>query len=210
MKLTEVQNKILKAFQNEFINNCGNLISLDKLSMVTNIPCEQLNNEIEKLQRVIYIEKITAKLTVKSSVLNIKIFKRAGKIKYKLIILPVPIEISDDDITIVDPLESVEKIGTTSKPTPEVLQMSKIMQDELDTFVIKNQKYGNSFDKSVEKYGLISALTRMSDKWNRLETLILNRENGNDTDESLLDTLKDLANYSNMTIKFLEHEKSKK
>lgn len=72
----------------------------------------------------------------------------------------------------------------------------------------KNDKYGNSFGISVEKYGLISALTRMSDKWNRLETLILNKDNGTD-DESLKDTLLDLSNYCLMTIIELENQELK-
>lgn len=207
MKLTEQQNKILKALQNEFINNHGNLISLDKLSIVTNIPCERLNKEIEKLQRLICIEKITEKLADKSSVLNVKIFNDGGKIKYKFISVSVHVanfnSDDNDNITIIDPLESVGEV--TGESNPRALQMSTIMQDELNTFVIKNKKYGNSFDKSVEKYGLISALTRMSDKWNRLETLILNRENGADTDESLTDILKDLANYCNLTVMYMEN-----
>lgn len=76
---------------------------------------------------------------------------------------------------------------------------------EKEIYKQKNEKYGNSFDKSVEKYGLISALTRISDKFNRLETLILNHDNGTD-DESLIDTLMDMANYCNMTILALENE----
>jgi len=72
----------------------------------------------------------------------------------------------------------------------------------------KNDKYGNSFGISVEKYGLISALTRMSDKWNRLENLILNKDNGTN-DESLKDTLLDLSNYCLMTIIELENQELK-
>ena len=72
-----------------------------------------------------------------------------------------------------------------------------------ETYIQKNEKYGNSFDKSLEKYGLISALTRISDKFNRLETLILNNDNGT-TDESLQDTCEDMANYLIMLAKYIE------
>lgn len=81
--------------------------------------------------------------------------------------------------------------------------MEHLLNQELSVYELKNQKYGDSFNKSVEKYGLISALTRMSDKWNRIENLILTHDNGTD-DESLKDSLMDLANYCNMTILFLE------
>ena len=65
--------------------------------------------------------------------------------------------------------------------------------------VAKNKRYGDSFSKTVQHYGLISALTRMSDKWNRIETLILGRA-GESADESLVDSLTDLANYCIMTV----------
>lgn len=66
-------------------------------------------------------------------------------------------------------------------------------------YLIKNQKYGDSFGLSVRKYGPIAALTRLSDKWNRIENLMLHNDNGT-ADESLRDTLIDMANYCLMTI----------
>ena len=63
----------------------------------------------------------------------------------------------------------------------------------------KNNDYGDSFGTSVKKYGLISALTRISDKFNRLESLIL-KGRQEVTNESLEDTLIDLASYCIMTI----------
>ena len=65
--------------------------------------------------------------------------------------------------------------------------------------VAKNKRYGDSFSKTVQHYGLISALTRMSDKWNRIETLILGNADES-ADESLVDSLTDLANYCIMTV----------
>ena len=65
--------------------------------------------------------------------------------------------------------------------------------------VAKNKRYDDSFSKTVRKYGLISALTRMGDKWSRTEALILHHATES-ADESLTDTLMDLANYCLMTI----------
>ena len=80
----------------------------------------------------------------------------------------------------------------------------KKQTDEMnDTFILKNRNYGNSFEISLNKYGIIAALTRLSDKFNRLETLILKGENGT-SDESIADTLIDLANYSVMTAVYLK------
>lgn len=72
-----------------------------------------------------------------------------------------------------------------------------------ETYKQKNAAYGDSFGISVQKYGMISALTRMSDKWNRLENLILHPEQDSG-DEKLADTLLDLANYCIMSFMELE------
>lgn len=74
-----------------------------------------------------------------------------------------------------------------------------------DIYIQKNTKYGDSFSRSIDKYGNIAALTRISDKFNRLESLILANQDGSDTDESIRDTLLDLANYALMT--YIELEK---
>ena len=69
-----------------------------------------------------------------------------------------------------------------------------------DTYIKKNSDYGDSFGKSYEKYGVVAAMVRMEDKWNRLENLIINHGGVVLVDnESIEDTLLDLANYAIMT-----------
>lgn len=58
----------------------------------------------------------------------------------------------------------------------------------------KNTAYGDSFGQSIAKYGKIAGLTRISDKFNRLENLILNPDI-NVGDEKVNDTLLDMASY---------------
>ena len=72
-------------------------------------------------------------------------------------------------------------------------------------YAIKNQKYGDSFSVTVQKYGIIAALTRLSDKWQRFETLILTKDSGT-PDESIRDTLLDMANYCIMTVMELDQK----
>ena len=72
-------------------------------------------------------------------------------------------------------------------------------------YTIKNQKYGDSFSVTVQKYGIIAALTRLSDKWQRFETLILTKDPGT-PDESIRDTLLDMANYCIMTVMELDQK----
>lgn len=80
------------------------------------------------------------------------------------------------------------------------------MKNVLDTmhgiFVTKNQKYGESFERSLDKYGSIAALVRISDKFNRVENLIINSDEGT-PDESIIDTLIDMANYCIMTAVYM-------
>ena len=63
----------------------------------------------------------------------------------------------------------------------------------------KNAAYGNSFGETYQKLGIISAVTRISDKYNRLCNLATNPDIDN-LGESIEDTLKDLAAYSIMTL----------
>lgn len=74
-----------------------------------------------------------------------------------------------------------------------------------ETYKSKNQLYGDAFGETIQKYGLISALTRMHDKFSRIETMILGEL---EDEESLRDSLMDLANYCLMTV--LESEISSK
>ena len=74
-----------------------------------------------------------------------------------------------------------------------------------ETYVQKNKAYGNSFTETFEKLGPISAVTRISDKYNRLVNLTTNH-NIDFGDESIKDTLLDMANYCIMT--YMELEKS--
>ena len=75
---------------------------------------------------------------------------------------------------------------------------SKVLSEMQDIFSVKNKKYGNSVENSIDKYGYVSSLTRIHDKFSRFEYLVLNGEKGTD-DESIYDTLIDMANYCIMT-----------
>lgn len=69
----------------------------------------------------------------------------------------------------------------------------------------KNESYGNAFGQSCDKYGVVSALTRLNDKLNRLDSLYKSSEKAV-FGESFSDTLTDLAAYAIMTIEWLESQ----
>lgn len=77
-----------------------------------------------------------------------------------------------------------------------------------DLYEKKSACYGDSFGQTYEKLGIISAVTRISDKFNRLCTLATNKDLDN-LGESLDDTLIDLAAYSIMTLIERRNEKVK-
>lgn len=86
-----------------------------------------------------------------------------------------------------------------------VQQFMDITTDMTKTYEAKNHDYGNSFDQSLDKFGLIASVVRMGDKMNRLETLVIKKAQVKD--ESIKDTLLDLANYAIMTIMWLNNKK---
>ena len=90
-----------------------------------------------------------------------------------------------------------------SNVNERIERIRKRMEQRLETYARKNELYGDSFNKTFKAYGPVSALSRIRDKVDRAETLILNPEI-DPNNESLIDTLMDLANYCDMTIEALE------
>lgn len=80
-----------------------------------------------------------------------------------------------------------------------------VLSEMKDTYVKKNSDYGNSFDISLDKFGLIASVVRLSDKFNRIEQLIKNKEQ-QVKDESIRDTLMDMANYCAMTVAWMDQQ----
>lgn len=87
-------------------------------------------------------------------------------------------------------------------------EIQKIAQDIADLVARKNRDYGNSFDKTMDEYGMTAYFLRLEDKVSRLKSL-----NKSDTqlvaDESIEDTLKDIIGYTLLMINYLrskEHE----
>lgn len=78
---------------------------------------------------------------------------------------------------------------------------NKITEELRETYLAKNADYGDSFTESMDKFGLIASVVRMGDKMGRLESLY---DKEGLVDESIRDTLMDLANYAIMTVMWME------
>lgn len=106
-----------------------------------------------------------------------------------------------------------DELETENKDVIKKIEVDKNVQsfiniaNELcDLYEKKNKAYGNSFGDTYKKLGIISAVTRISDKYNRLCNLATN-PNIDNLGESIEDTLKDLAAYSIMTLTELRNRK---
>ena len=77
-----------------------------------------------------------------------------------------------------------------------------------DLYDAKNRDYGDSFGQSFRKWGLPMACIRLGDKLNRLESFA-QKKDMLVSDESVEDTLRDMANYAIMTLIELRMAKQK-
>lgn len=96
-----------------------------------------------------------------------------------------------------------EVYNNTETITKEYVdEFKKIINKLHDTYKKKNSDYGNSFDKTLDFWGLQAAGIRMSDKLQRFNNIV---KNGSFKvkDESIIDTLEDLATYAIMTVMYL-------
>lgn len=70
----------------------------------------------------------------------------------------------------------------------------------------KNDRYGDSFYKSLNKHGNKAFEVRLEDKINRMSNLFEKNDTASDTDEGLIDTITDIAGYC---ILYLTYKKEK-
>lgn len=74
-------------------------------------------------------------------------------------------------------------------------------------YIAKNTDYDDSFGKGIDSMGYVSAIVRMEDKMNRVKALLISPDQAK-VDESVSDTLLDLANYALMLMTEYELRKS--
>lgn len=72
-----------------------------------------------------------------------------------------------------------------------------VLDEMKDLHAKKNKDYGNAFHKSFEEFGVTAGVVRLNDKMERVKSLVKNGK-AEVKDESLMDTLKDMASYAVM------------
>ena len=104
--------------------------------------------------------------------------------------------------------KALELINNTKiKPLEDSkIEKHKLICEKLNKlYEAKNTDYSDSFGKSYKEYGLTMPCIRLEDKLNRLKSLNFSRSI-KVKDESIEDTLMDLANYAIMTLIELDGE----
>lgn len=83
---------------------------------------------------------------------------------------------------------------------------ASIVKEMTELYAKKNHDYGNSFDEGCDKIGTGYPLGRLLDKMNRL-IACMGKEDEMQINESIEDTLTDLACYSVMTLSYLKRKR---
>lgn len=103
--------------------------------------------------------------------------------------------------------EQMERLRTMTsepkandRPDPFV----EICKEIMDLHEKKNHDYGGSFDKTMNRFGPVALTIRLSDKLNRFESLVMTEAKVKE--ESIIDTLKDLASYAIMSVAWYEEQ----
>ena len=97
--------------------------------------------------------------------------------------------------------DCLDKAVVAVRVSDNVEQFMSITNNMAKTYAAKNHDYGNSFEQSLDKFGLVASVVRLGDKMNRIESLI--KKEAQVKDESIKDTLLDMANYAIMTVMWM-------
>jgi hypothetical protein len=136
---------------------------------------KELNKYIDTLES----NKDFEKLKKLEATLN----KRQEAIKKKLV--------EDYDNKDIEKMTN-EEINNFLKTQDKIQKYQSIQNELLETFIKKNNDYGNN---NLDTYGKIGIIIRMQDKINRYLNISKNNIEIKVDDENLNDTIKDLINY---------------
>jgi len=94
----------------------------------------------------------------------------------------------------------------TNLVTKEVTYFEHTCANMVELYAKKNHDYGDSFNKGMKDIGLAYGIGRLYDKMNRIVNLL--KVDAEIKDESIKDTLLDLACYAIMNYNFITGDKT--
>lgn len=119
-------------------------------------------------------------------------------------------DVDDEEIDAIERLldydmnRDIQEKKLTLEQIRKLEKLEELFYTALQTYIKKNMDYGDSFSKSYQEFGLVAPVVRMSDKVERLKSL--SKAEAQVKDESIRDTLLDIANYAIMTVVEVEYE----
>lgn len=108
-----------------------------------------------------------------------------------------------DKSRIIDLLKSMGIESTLI--TEDIVAFGAKVEEITQMHAAKNRDYNGAFYKTMRKWGLVALCIRLSDKMDRLESIYKNGKI-EVQDESLEDTLKDIAAYAVMGLVEIERQ----
>jgi hypothetical protein len=96
--------------------------------------------------------------------------------------------------------------GHLAKKASKSEQFRRITRYMNELYERKNADYGDSFSDLFKEFGLVSSCIRLQDKLTRFKTLADSQNQAKVKDESIRDTLIDMAAYAIMTVMELDND----
>lgn len=112
----------------------------------------------------------------------------------------VPMPVIPEYFKVVSSIDEKEE-----KSENITISFNTLLDQIKDTHERKNHDYGDSFTKSMDEFGMTAAAIRLTDKLSRFKALI--NSEAKVKDESIEDTLLDMASYAIMTVEYLKKKK---
>ena len=155
------------------------------------------------------IEYLEEDIEVNESDFKVANVESIGQVSQSIHDIPPQIKINSDKIKEVNTKETLQETLDEVKETLQktldkvkepvenefMEEYKKIVTETMELCVKKNKDYGSSVQDTFEKFGDISYLVRITDKYNRICSLLQNGK-AEVEDESCSDTIRDLANYA--------------
>ena len=126
--------------------------------------------------------------------------------RWKFKIITPPPHAIDVHKTIGELLAKEREVDTTIKANRHLLLLRELNA----IYIKKNHDYGDSFHKTYMEEGFAMSRIRLADKLERFKSLSRSDAAQMVNDESIRDTLMDLANYAIMTVLEMDDEKAER
>lgn len=137
---------------------------------------------------------------------TVLVFAKGETYLREQVINKVPMPVVPEYFKAVDTGDSINNKEVKSENKVNTPTSFNTLLDQIkDTHERKNHDYGDSFTKSMDEFGLTASAIRLTDKLSRFKALI--NSEAKVKDESIEDTLLDMAAYAIMTVEYIKKKK---